>query len=412
MQTNPVGLGTLNGMRKSLVLFAAIALLGVSISSPASAAIKAGAKCAIKGQTKTSQGKKFTCVQSGKKLSWDKGATVSKSVANPSPSPSPTSSSAVESVGASTESAKAQEISAVSINNLNAKDVYARSRQEVEVAIRKSDYENSFFNFNIGPNQVGSVVSEEKESLSKAARLWSNVYQPKEQVEVLFYNFIDLEWAKSKYSQITGAQTFRSADSCSPNYCGGATSGRTGTGPWIYEQGLGGTLWNKSTSAHEYTHLAQTSGNPDYWNIAPLWLVEGMAQFYGEAIGYVPFDSKKITRGEIHRQYSSDFKSANQGDMKTLLAKNDVSTIKSLMESVEFPNPRHAQATTAAAYLLGSYTSEALVAVFGHSSVEKFITSFEKSNDWKSNFLKSFGLSSEDFYSKLTPYLYEMSNEL
>lgn len=392
------------------MLCVAIALLGASISSPASAAIKAGAKCATKGQTKTSQGKKFTCVKSGNKLSWDKGVTASKSVANPSPSYTP--SPAVEPMGASTESSKVQEIAAVSINKLNAKDVYARSRLEVEVAIRKSEYKNSFFNFNIGPNQIGSVVSEEKESLSRAARLWSNVYQPKEQVEVLFYNFIDLEWAKSKYSQITGAQTFRSADSCSSNYCGGATSGRTGNGPWIYEQGLGGTLWNKSTSAHEYTHLAQTSGSPNYWNIAPLWLVEGMAQFYGEAVGYVPFDSNQITRGEIHRQYASDFKSANQGDMKTLLGKNDVSTIKSLMESVEFPNPRHAQATTAAAYLLGSYASETLVAVYGHSSFEKFIKSFENSSDWKSNFLESFGLASEDFYSKLTPYLYEMSKEL
>ena len=298
------------------------------------------------------------------------------------------------------------------IDNLNAKNVYDQSRQEVNSAIDKSNYVNTFLNFNIGPSQNYSVVATEKDSLNKAVRLWSSVYQPKEQLEVLFYNFADLDWAKAKYTQITGGGTLHSVTTCSKNFCGGASAGRTGNGPWIYEQGLGGTLWNKSTSAHEYTHLAQTSGNSNYWNIAPLWLVEGMAQFYGEAIGYTPFDSKLITRGEMHRQYCLDFKVANQGDMKTLLEKNSVSTVKMLMQSIEFPNPRHGQALTSAAYLLGSYGSEVLVAVYGHPSVEQFIKSFANSTDWKSNFYKSFGITSDDFYTKLTPYLYEMSKEL
>jgi hypothetical protein len=82
------------------------------------------------------------------------------------------------------------------------------------------------------------------------------------------------------------------------------------------------------------------------------------------------------------------------------------------MGSIEFPNPRHQQGLTAAAYLLGSYASEVLVAVYGHSSVEQFIKSFATSTDWKSIFNKSFGISSDDFYGKLTPYLFEMSKEL
>lgn len=137
-----------------------------------------------------------------------------------------------------------------------------------------------------------------------------------------------------------------------------------------------------------------------------------MAQFYGEAICYAPFDSKLITRGEMHRQYSLDFVEAKKGDMKTLLESNNVATVKNLMESIEFPNPRHQQGLTAAAYLLGSYASEVLVAVYGHSSVEQFISSFSSSTDWKSNFSKSFGITSDDFYTKLTPYFYQMSKEL
>ena len=343
-----------------------------------------------------------------------KKPVVKKAVVKPTPAPSP--SAVVEAPKvvepSPTPTPTPTKVSAASIDNLDAKSVYARSRQEVSDAIEKSSYVNTFLNFNIGPNQNASIVSTERESIALAARLWSNVYQPKTQLEILFYDFKDLDWARAKFSQITGTSNFYSANSCFANYCGNASAGRVGNSPWIFEQGLGGSLWNKSTSAHEYTHLAQASSNPDYWNIAPIWLVEGMAQFYGEAIGYSPFDSKLITRGEMHRQYASDFKSANLGDMKTLLAKNDPATVKSLMNLVEFPNPRHGQATTAAAYLLGSYGTEVLVAVYGHSAVEQFLKSFSTSSDWKTNFNKSFGITSEEFYSKLTPYLYEMSKEL
>ena len=314
----------------------------------------------------------------------------------PTPSPTPTE------IGVST----------VSIDELKAEKVYVISRQNVNNSISQSSYINIFLNYNIGPNQKNSVISAEKDSINQAAKLWSKIYQPKEQLEVLFYNFIDLNWAETKFKQITGAETFYSAKSCNVNYCGGASAGRVGNGPWVYEQGLGGTLWNKSTSAHEYTHLAQTSGDSNYWNIAPLWLVEGMAQFYGEAIGYLPFDSNLKTRGEIHRQYGLDFRAANLGDIKTMLEKNSSVTVKSLMQLVEFPNPRHTQATTSAAYLLGSYATEVLVAVYGQTSVEQFISSFSTSSDWKVNFYKSFGISPDDFYVKLTPYLFEVSKEL
>jgi hypothetical protein len=372
-------------LKKILIAIASFALI-TSVQTPAShSAIKAGAACKKIGIKSKVGNKTFTCIKSGKKLVWNKGVK---------------------------ENAPAQRFSVVSIEDLNSKNVYGRSRQEVNDAIDKSNYVNTYLNFNIGPNQNSSVVSAEKDSLNKAARLWATVYQPKEQLEVLFYNFTDLEWAKTKYTQITGAQTFYSANSCSINYCGNASAGKSGNSPWIYEQGLGGSLWNKSTSAHEYTHLAQTSGNSNYWNIAPIWLVEGMAQFYGEAIGYFPFDSMQVTRGEMHRQYAADFNNANPGELKSLLARKDSSTVKTLMQSVEFPNPRHGQAITAAAYLLGSYGSEVLVAVYGHSSVEQFIKSFANSMDWKSNFSSSFGITIDDFYLKLTPYLYEMSKEL
>ena len=55
---------------------------------------KAGATCSKAGLTQTYAGKKFTCIKSGKKLVWDKGALTNTS---PIPKSSPTTSTVQES---------------------------------------------------------------------------------------------------------------------------------------------------------------------------------------------------------------------------------------------------------------------------------------------------------------------------
>ena len=64
-------------MRKLIVLFLAISVLGVS---PSQAAVKAGSQCSKAGATATVLGKKFTCIKSSGKLLWNKGVTIKKVV--------------------------------------------------------------------------------------------------------------------------------------------------------------------------------------------------------------------------------------------------------------------------------------------------------------------------------------------
>lgn len=64
-------------MRKLIVLFLAISVLGVS---PSQAAVKAGSQCSKTGATATVLGKKFTCIKSSGKLVWNKGVTIKKVV--------------------------------------------------------------------------------------------------------------------------------------------------------------------------------------------------------------------------------------------------------------------------------------------------------------------------------------------
>ena len=69
----------------------------VLIATPLYAAtVKAGSVCSKAGATSTYAGKKYTCLKSGKKLVWNKGAAVSvpRPVATPTPSASATSKAA------------------------------------------------------------------------------------------------------------------------------------------------------------------------------------------------------------------------------------------------------------------------------------------------------------------------------
>jgi hypothetical protein len=70
-------------MKKILAALIALTFLSASLASPATAAVKAGAKCATKGQVKTVQGKKFTCISKGKKLVWNKGRAIADPISQP-----------------------------------------------------------------------------------------------------------------------------------------------------------------------------------------------------------------------------------------------------------------------------------------------------------------------------------------
>ena len=62
-------------MNKRLIAFLSILFLSLStLLIPANAAAKAGAKCNKAGITSVASGKTFTCVKSGNKLIWNKGA--------------------------------------------------------------------------------------------------------------------------------------------------------------------------------------------------------------------------------------------------------------------------------------------------------------------------------------------------
>ena len=79
-------------MRRGGYVVLVVALV-LTLATPLHAAApKAGAKCVKKSATATSGGKLFTCIQSGKKLVWNKGVAVKKPTPVVAPTPTPTPS--------------------------------------------------------------------------------------------------------------------------------------------------------------------------------------------------------------------------------------------------------------------------------------------------------------------------------
>ena len=76
-------------MKKILLVIISASILIAPIN--AMAAVKAGDACKKAGSTATVNGKKFTCIKSGKKLVWNKGVGVpgAKPTVIPIPRPTP-----------------------------------------------------------------------------------------------------------------------------------------------------------------------------------------------------------------------------------------------------------------------------------------------------------------------------------
>jgi hypothetical protein len=76
-------------MRRLLAGLVAVLSLSLITAQISVAAVTPGAKCSKAGATSTYNGKKYTCVKSGKKLAWDKGVAIAKPVPVASPTPTP-----------------------------------------------------------------------------------------------------------------------------------------------------------------------------------------------------------------------------------------------------------------------------------------------------------------------------------
>jgi hypothetical protein len=281
---------------KFLVLLMSLTL----ISSNASAAVKAGDTCKKVGTTATANGKKFTCVKSGKKIVWNKGVAVVKPkptiTPTPTPTPTPTSTPTVTPTPTPTP-APIIEKAPSGFSDLveNFKGVYVGAWNSSNAKIAANLPLNVKQNILLGPNTKLPNV-EIPEMYSRGTQFFAGYAQPK-RFNALYYVYEDIKWAENKIVELYGnpGEVQQIARNCqSPQRCNGANANvpqpDTGNANYGVLIGASDPYHEKGgIEIHEYTHMVQFmqfQGKPTQrmsggLGLLPNWFIEGHAHLAG-----------------------------------------------------------------------------------------------------------------------------------
>ena len=374
------------------------------VALPATAAPKAGKSCNKAGITKTYQGKKFTCVVKGKKFVWNKGSKLKLD------STAPTEPSAPE-----TGPTKP-----ITLDNLDPKWTFKVAHKLALDAVQPFDSSKLGIRFVIGPGVDKARVEQEKAGIDRIAGLWSSYFIP-DRVRFIYVSPQDGDWAE----QLTTIEQLQSMippnttlkKLITSNECMFALGGRP-LGIYTNIQCLPDriSMQNRQTGPHEYTHFVQFYSG-DLPSKAACWVVEGMATFYGNAIGFSMDDLNGSVRNQFYSGFTYSYGAPNptpatRAEFTETLRRGNPDEITKLMRLLEPPGCSQSTGPTTVqtGYLLGGMAFEALVASFGQQKVVEFMKDHITTKNWKVSFANTYGISVEEFYQKLAPYFASQVN--
>lgn len=347
-------------MRKTLMAVLTAGLTASVLVIPATAAVKAGATCAKVGSSGTSNGKKFTCVKSGKKLVWNKGVAVTKPAVVASPTPSATPEPVAAKVSLMPTSFADLEERYEGIP-------YATWEQiQKNLALYKTtDLKISFL---FGPNTPERYPNQWTiDAVTLGSRVMGGQNQPAE-VKFVEFNKQDVSWARTEVSKYVSPFQLginyadQASDKCSGIDCDGSVTNLT-TEIAIVLASVATPVtrfnvqkFNGQNDLHEYTHAVQQmifkgkTRNPPNMQM-PCWYSEGQPQAVSiPTLAKSDEDYVKIRRGWIT-------------DNKWGLKDYEPETIQTfLKENMQAPCPSK---TYSMLFSLGYIVMDALVAVGG-----------------------------------------------
>lgn len=371
---------------------------------PAAAAPKAGKPCTKAGITKTYQGKKFSCVAKGKKLTWSKGVKVKLDT-----------NTSTETKPIETGPAKP-----ITLDNLDPKWTFRVAHQNALAAVQPFDSAKLGIRFVIGPTTDSARVAQEKAGIDRIAGLWSNYFVP-DPVRFIYVSPRDGDWAEDltnteKLNAMIPPKTSLKK-LITTNECMFALGGRP-NGIYTNIQCLPDriSMQNRQTGPHEYTHFVQFYSG-DLPGKSACWVVEGMATFYGNAIGFSMDDPDGVVRNQFFNGFAYSYgapnpTSATRAEFMSTLRRGNPTEISALMRLLEPPGCSQSTGPTTVqiGYLLGGMAWEALVASYGQQKVVDFMKDHITTQNWKLSFSNTYGLTVDEFYQKLAPYFASQAN--
>lgn len=305
--------------------------------------------------------------------------------------------------------ASQQSFDQLSIDNLEYPLVGAAAFASVNQKLLDSTGSVTEAQFIVGPNVLEAEVTLEKDLINKSVRIFSEWYLP-ENFKVVMFSEKDGNWGDEQLKEQGGSYfstISKEIDVWAANGapCGFAfaTEAKDGTPiyygctdsfrvrDWVYQQ----------TPPHEYFHLVQNQ-----YGTLPQWLLEGSAAFFGAAIGYYDISPDGLKSKEFFQGTSGNFDPDNEGPDYNRLVKHlrTLTESESLKMYKDLETFNWQDGDRLSHYALGGLATEVLIGVWGLDIYMEMLEG-TKDGSWKTSFTRTYGLTTDEFYVKLVPYL-------
>lgn len=407
-------------MKKLVVLFFTLISL-VLPTTNAVASEKAGKSCSKHNATSTYNGKRFTCIKSGKKLVWNKGVLITLATAvvastpilvSPDPAPTPTPVVSIEPTPTPTPgSTKVSEPLTAHEKVLNHLKVSNTNRPEILTYISDNAKQRNYKLYLTG--------------IEETASLWQPLLKTSK-FSVIIFTEKDSQWVDDIQTKLMGPflnnpreqlQSYRLKDAgCNiygfylPGVLVFCVKDDTGL------QNPGAKFSALHAIGHEYFHLvgmtSPEAGLPvGHKNrLRACWIEEGGATFWGISMAHTSSEYTELGRIEFIKQITTNIDYRNKNRHGTFIDKiqnSSVDEFVSMMKGIDV-NLDHCindPLGIPTSYFLGMIATEYLVYNFDVESVISFNKDILGNLDWKFSFNKHFNMTTDDFYVKLFPYM-------
>lgn len=365
-----------------------------ALSGPAAIAIEArqavGSQCPKVGLKRVIRGVPVTCrkvkTQGKTRLVWVADRP------GPSPTPTPTATPSATPTPTPTPAVRPQGLA--ELDSGSHRWVY----EDVSTRLAAMKLEPTALDVRLTPNFPGELADGMVANYAKIGSFWSDVARPQSPVIVRMGTELDLDWWRSQigqwpqmYSAIEETYARSGAFSNSAN--------SYNEGSQFHHQFVFGTQIHPEaqrhakfvTVPHEYTHSIQAALAGNLGSL-PCWFIEGHANVYGVTVGAPDKASYEAERTRTLRR---------ELPMSGAWPASSPDVIARALTSGE---SREGYQCPRSGYSIGMLAVEALVAVYGHASVSRFMEA-SRTQPWKAAFQETYGLEPSRFYSEVASFV-------
>jgi hypothetical protein len=354
-------------MNKRFIAFLSILSLLLSIPFvPANAAAKAGAKCSKAGITEVVQGKKYTCVKSGKKLAWNKG---------------------------------------VKVDATTKKSVQSLSYANMKKAMLPKPVKD-LFRYHYSPNAIQAYKEKIESELNFSMGYWTSVYDGSELFNIFYATEKELDWLISAWKtydlDINGytAREYQGRlEREGSQLNAGSVPSQPGPSHLSFFRSSTRPIQDDAMIPHENVHIVQQQLSKNRTDQMPCWLREGSANIFSifqitEKYGLRVYDEAKRSEMNAYQGGSVEIRKFSNSQWFTHL------------KSLEGNFSGGCDFKYRFAYGAGLLLSEVLMADGGFEKMMEFWRSFSLDTDWRDSFQTIYGVEIDEWYkTKGIPYV-------